>query len=105
MNKQKASNILTLKAYEPALKQFARGLYELYDIDRDGEDWWTAYQFSDGSYADINIYANDNEPFTMRTITIRAYAVDDDGMMITGDNVLLLTKRIANKNMEGMECD
>lgn len=103
MNKQKASNILTLKADEPALKEFARGLYELYDIDRDGEDWWTAYQFSDGSYADINIYAQDNEPFTMRTITVRAYAVGEDGMMITAVSLSLLTKRIANNNTtEGM---
>lgn len=102
MNKLKPSNILTLKGHQPDLKAFALGLYELYDMERDGDDWWTAYQFPDGSYADINIYAYDNEPFTTRTITITAYAVDADGMIITGDEILLLTKRIANNTTEGM---
>jgi hypothetical protein len=102
MNKPKPSNILTLKGHETDLRVFALGLYELYDIDRDGDDWWTAYQFPDGSYADVNIYAYENDPFTTRTITITAYAVSDNGMIITGDKVVLLTKRIANNTMEGM---
>jgi hypothetical protein len=103
MNKQKASNILTLKADEPALKNFAEGLYELYDIDRDGEDWWTAYQFSDGSYADVNIYAYENERCTVRTITITAYPVGEDGETLTNNYLRLLTKRFANNNTtEGM---
>jgi hypothetical protein len=102
MSKPKASNILTLKADEPALKVFAQGLYELYDIDRDGEDWWTAFQFSDGSYADVNIYAYDNEPFTVRTITITAYPVNEDGDTLTDNYLRLLTKRFANNKTEGM---
>ncbi len=103
-NKAKGSTILTLQGEKKNLEEFARGLYELYDIDRDGEDWFTAYQMSDGSFADINIYAYENEPFDVRTITITAYAVDELGQMIPEQSLLLLSKRIANNTnyMEGM---
>jgi hypothetical protein len=102
MSKAKGSTMQTLKADEPALKVFAEGLYELYDIDRDGDDWWTAFKFSNGSYADVNIYTYDNDDETSRTITISAYPVNEHGETDSDNWLPLLKKQFANNKKEGM---
>jgi hypothetical protein len=90
----KASNIEKLQIHKQSLVNFAEGLYELYDYERDGEDFWTAYQFDDGSYADVNIYKWESEPFyDVRTISVVAYPVDEEGNLITDKSVLLLSKQ------------
>lgn len=52
----KESTIDAIKRRTKDLETFAVGLVELFDADRDGDDYWTAFDFGDGSFADINIW-------------------------------------------------
>ena len=73
----KESTIETIKARETELRNFAANLAELYDVDREGDDYWTAYNFGDGSFADVNVWIDSNGKHEWLVIT--AYAVDADG--------------------------
>lgn len=70
-----------------AIRAFCEGVTELYDVDKHGDDYWTAYQLPDGSYVDINIYvyAEDPEEFMCAT----AYPVDGAGNILTSHAVTL----------------
>lgn len=83
MKVTKESTIETIKARETELRNYARGLVELYDRDRDGDDYWTAYNFGDGSFADVNIWIDENGKHEWLVVT--AYPVAIDGSVITKD--------------------
>lgn len=81
MKVTKGSTIETIKARETELRNFARGLVELYDRDRDGDDYWTAFDFGDGSFADVNIWIDENGKHEWLVVT--AYPVTIDGDVVT----------------------
>lgn len=55
----KDSTLDTLKDHDRELRTYVANLLELYDADRDGDDYWTSYGFGDGSFADINVWIED----------------------------------------------
>jgi hypothetical protein len=97
-----ASSIGLIRSHEAALREYAKGLFELYDPDRDGDDMWTSYGFANGSYADINVYVIGDEYSNtdMRTFKIVAYPVTATGDLVTDEHLLLLEKRISTKHKE-----
>jgi hypothetical protein len=74
----------------PLIRAFSDGLIELWDLDRDGDDYWHSYELPDGSYVDINIYvwADNGKDFLSST----AYPVWRDGQVNTTHGVTI--KRI-----------
>lgn len=81
MRVEKESTIETIKAHEPELRNFARNVVELYDRDRDGDDYWTSYSFGDGSFADVNVWIDEQGKHEWLVVT--AYPVAIDGSIIT----------------------
>lgn len=95
-----ASSIEILKSHEPALREYAKGLYEMYDAVEHGDDWWTSYQFPDGSYADINIcllvHDWDETDTNVRVeIQIDAYPVSSTGDLVTETWLTIFKKTIS----------
>lgn len=83
------------------LRAYMKGLIELFDIDRDGDDWWGSLRLPNGSYADINIYVysmdeNSNEELLCAT----AYPVDARGNVMTQYGMTLQTRWLTSLNGE-----
>jgi hypothetical protein len=67
------------------ISAFASGLIELYDFDRDGDDYWHGYKLPDGSYVDINIYVfSDGDK---EWLNATAYPIWGDGQINTSHGV------------------
>lgn len=79
----KGSTIETIKEREQELRNFAANIVELYDVDREGDDYWTAYSFGDGSFADVNIWIDSNGKHEWLVVT--AYPVAIDGSTVTSE--------------------
>lgn len=77
----KESTIDTIKARSKDLEAFAKSLVELYDVDRDGDDYWTAFDFGDGSFADVNVWIDSIGKHEILKVT--AYPVRLDGSTVT----------------------
>jgi hypothetical protein len=71
------SSFEQLKEHEEMLKGFAKGLAELYDINRDGDEYWTAVKLPNDLYADINVWIWEKDG--QEKLKISAYAVDPKG--------------------------
>jgi hypothetical protein len=71
----------------PLIRAFSDGLVELWDFDRDGDDYWHSYQLPDGSYIDINIYLYSDEG--KEFISSTAYPVWKDGQINTSHGVTI----------------
>lgn len=83
----KASTIEMLKEYEQVLREFAKTIGNKHNIDRDEDDWWTAYPLDEDSFADINVYVFDDD--TRSVLKIAAYPVDADGATICDEWLML----------------
>ena len=79
----KESTIETIKTNEESLRHFAKTLVELWDVSRDGDDYWTAYSFGDGSYADVNVWIDTMGKHEILKVT--AYPVRLDGSTNTSE--------------------
>jgi hypothetical protein len=86
-NRMKTSTIETLKQYEDVLRVFAKKIADKHNIDRDEDDWWTAYPLDEDSFADINVYVFDDD--TRSVLKIAAYPVDADGFTICDEWLML----------------
>ncbi len=99
----KGSTVETIKERENELRNYATGLAELFDVDREGDDWWTAYSFGDGSFADINVWIDTNGKHEWLVVT--AYAVDEDGYTKTDQYRQLYKRSLTAKHNTRKEGD
>lgn len=83
----KASSIETLKEYEQVLQEFAKTIANKHNIDRDDDDWWTAFALNEDCFADINVYVFDDDKRTI--LKVAAYPVDAEGFTICDEWLLL----------------
>lgn len=95
VRKIRHSTLETVKEHRDVLQAFAKGLANNYNPNIDGEDMWTAYEFADGSYADINVWLAGGS-----LVCISAYPVDDEGNINSSQWVRIyqesLPRRITN---------
>ena len=85
-----------LKAHEATLRAYARGLAELYDVDRDGDDYWTATSLPDGTVVDVNVWIDGR--WKRERLRITAYAIDDNGSTITTNSLSLYEQPLAQRH-------
>jgi hypothetical protein len=90
----KTSTIEMLKEYEQVLREFAKIIASKHNIDRDEDDWWTAYPLNEDSFADINVWIYDDDKRSI--LKIAAYPVDAEGFTIC-DEWLMLYEATAKK--------
>jgi len=90
------SSFKQLKEHEEMLKAFAKGLAELYDIDRDGDDYWTAIRLPNDQYADINVWIWEKDG--KEKLKIAAYAVDTEGVGEYGEWLSLYEQPLEKKH-------
>ena len=92
----KASTIETLTQYQDVLRAFAKNIGNKHNIDRDDDDWWTAYPLDEDSFADINVWVFDDD--TRSVLKIAAYPVDADGFTICDEWLMLYELSIKKKS-------
>jgi hypothetical protein len=90
----KASSIETLTQYEDVLRAFAKNIGDKHNLDKDDDDWWTAFALDEETFADINVWVFDDD--TRSVLKIAAYPVDANGFTIC-DEWLSLYESTVNK--------
>ena len=95
----KGSTLETLNANRALLVAYAETLAELYDRDRDGDDWWHSVKLADGSYADVNLWI-DNYNTDYESIRVTAYAVTSKGCMNTRESLALFSKSLTDHQQQ-----
>lgn len=87
----RTSDLAMLKEHKDLLTIVARTLVDLYDADRDGDDYWHSIELPNGAPVDINIWIDGDDRRT--TLKVSAYGVNEYGM--DTDSILpLITQRI-----------
>lgn len=79
------------------LRAYTKGVIEMFDIDRDGDDWWGSIRLPNGSYADVNVYLYDDSKEELLCATV--YPVDVRGNTLTQYGMTLQTRWL--KNLKG----
>ena len=92
----KTSTIETLKQYEDVLRVFAKKIADKHNIDRDEDDWWTAYPLNEDSFADINVWIYDDDKRSI--LKIAAYPVDAEGFTICDEWLMLYESSTKKKS-------
>ncbi len=83
------------------LRAYMKGLIELFDVDRDGDDWWGSLRLPNGSYADINIYTYEiGMGEAEELLCATAYPVDAHGNVMTGYGMTLQTRWLTSLHGE-----
>ena len=97
----KESTIAKIRENIETLRAYARGLADLYDVDRDGDDLWTATTLPDGSTVDVNVWIDTVKDHDW--LKIAAYPVDSDGQMNGSKWITLFEQPLAQEhnNNEG----
>lgn len=95
-NVTKGSTISKIKKHDTELRAFAYGLVQTYDVDRDGDDFWTAYSFGDGSFADVNVWIESSRGKRLM-LCVAAYPVTKDGDLVTDEFRVLYKQSLTAK--------